>query len=99
MTSSKEDIMHHAAHHAHDRNRPQHHHNHKHAQPQPGSPRDPQGAPNEQEGPGTVLLIGGIGGMSEHYRAIVEKRGLVLRHYEKRVPPGMRHTIGKVAAV
>jgi len=37
--------------------------------------------------------------MSEHYRAVVEERGLVLRHFEKRVPPGMRHTIGKVAAV
>ena len=48
---------------------------------------------------GTVLLIGGSGGMSERYREVAAERGLLLRHFEKRVPPGMRRTIGKVAAV
>jgi hypothetical protein len=47
----------------------------------------------------TVLLIGGSGGMSDRYRAVVEERGLVLRHFENRVPPGVRRTMGKVAAV
>lgn len=37
--------------------------------------------------------------MSEHYRAVVEERGLTLRHFEKRVPPGVRRTIGNIAAV
>ena len=48
---------------------------------------------------GTVLLIGGSGGMSERYREVAAERGLLLRHFETRVPPGMRRTIGKVAAV
>ena len=48
---------------------------------------------------GTVLLIGGSGGMSERYREVAAERGLLLRHFEKRVPPGMRRTIGKIAAV
>jgi hypothetical protein len=47
----------------------------------------------------TVLLIGGNGGMADRYREVAEERGLVLRHFEKRVPPGVRHSIGKVAAV
>ena len=37
--------------------------------------------------------------MSGRYRAIVEERGLVLRHFENRVPNGTRRTIGRVAAV
>jgi hypothetical protein len=47
----------------------------------------------------TVLVIGGNGGLSSRYRDIVEERGLELRHYEKRVPPGSRHGRGKVALV
>jgi hypothetical protein len=47
----------------------------------------------------TVLLVGGNGGMSDRYRAIAEERGLELRHFEKRVPPGVRKTMGHVAAV
>lgn len=47
----------------------------------------------------TLVLVGGSGGMSERYREVAEERGLVLRHFEKRVPPGMRRTIGKVVAV
>ncbi len=37
--------------------------------------------------------------MSERYRAVVEERGLVLRHFENRVPNGTRRMLGKVAAV
>jgi hypothetical protein len=37
--------------------------------------------------------------MSERYREVAAERGLLLRHFENRVPPGMRRTIGKVAAV
>lgn len=78
----------------------QHYQHHSHSnrhQPKPHDQRQTQAAQSDE--PSMVLIIGGHGGMSEHYRAVVEKKGLVLRHYEKRVPPGMRHTIGKVAAV
>jgi len=52
------------------------------------------------EGKGaSVIVVGGSGGMSERYRAIVEERGLELRHYENRVPNGTRRLLGKVAAV
>ncbi len=47
----------------------------------------------------TVLIVGGCGGLSDRYRAVVEDRGLVMRHFEKRVPNGTRHMLGKVAAV
>ena len=48
---------------------------------------------------GAVIVVGGSGGMSERYRAIVAERGLELRHFEKRVPNGTRHILGHVAAV
>lgn len=48
---------------------------------------------------GAVIVVGGSGGMSERYRAIVEKRGLELRHFENRVPNGTRRILGRVAAV
>ena len=52
------------------------------------------------EGKGaSVIVVGGSGGMSERYRAVVEERGLELRHYENRVPNGTRRLLGKVAAV
>jgi hypothetical protein len=47
----------------------------------------------------TVLVIGGSGGMSSHYRQVVEKHGYALRHYENKVPPGVRHSAGKIALV
>ena len=50
----------------------------------------------------TVLVIGGHGGMSDRYRDIVEKHGLELRHYEKRVPHGARDggaTVGLVVVM
>ena len=37
--------------------------------------------------------------MSNRYRAIVEERGLELRHFENRVPNGTRRILGRVAAV
>lgn len=37
--------------------------------------------------------------MSDRYRAIVEDRGLELRHFENRVPNGTRRILGRVAAV
>jgi len=48
---------------------------------------------------GAVVVVGGSGGMSGRYRAIVEERGLELRHFENRIPNGTRHVLGKVAAV
>jgi hypothetical protein len=47
---------------------------------------------------GAVIVVGGSGGMSERYRAVVAERGLELRHFENRVPNGMRR-VGRVAAV
>jgi hypothetical protein len=47
----------------------------------------------------TIVLIGGCGGMSARYREVAEERGLVLRHFEQRVPAGARKNLGKVAAV
>ncbi|MBC7977781.1 MAG: DUF2325 domain-containing protein [Myxococcales bacterium] len=48
---------------------------------------------------GAVIVVGGSGGMSERYRAIVAERGLELRHFENRVPNGTRRILGHVAAV
>lgn len=48
---------------------------------------------------GAVIVVGGSGGMSERYRAIVAERGLELRHFENRVPNGTRRFLGRVAAV
>jgi hypothetical protein len=48
---------------------------------------------------GAVIVVGGSGGMSERYRAIVAERGLELRHFERRVPNGTRRVLGRVAAV
>jgi len=47
----------------------------------------------------TVLVIGGNGGMSDRYRDVAEQHGLSLRHYETRVPRGVRRDVGKVALV
>ena len=47
----------------------------------------------------TVLVIGGSGGMSNRYRDVVEERGCSLRHYENRVPAGVRRGSGKIGLV
>lgn len=48
---------------------------------------------------GAVIVVGGSGGMSDRYRAIVAERGLELLHFENRVPNGTRRIVGRVAAV
>ncbi len=50
-------------------------------------------------GKSAVIVVGGSGGLSNRYRAIVEERGLELRHFENRVPNGTRRILGNVAAV
>jgi hypothetical protein len=52
-----------------------------------------------QKAKGAVVVVGGSGGMSDRYRAVVAERGLEMRHFENRIPNGMRHMVGKVAAV
>jgi hypothetical protein len=37
--------------------------------------------------------------MSDRYRDVVEEHGLELRHYEKRLPPGVRRGQGSVGLV
>lgn len=37
--------------------------------------------------------------MSDRYRDVAEKHGLTLKHYETRVPKGVRRDVGKVALV
>lgn len=46
-----------------------------------------------------VVVVGGSGGMSNRYRAIVEERGLELRHFENRVPNGTRRLLGVAAVI
>lgn len=48
---------------------------------------------------GAVVVVGGNGGLTPRYRAIVEERGLEMRHFEQRIPSGARHTFGRVAAI
>ncbi len=45
------------------------------------------------------MVIGGSGGLSSHYRDVVERHGVSLRHYEKKVPASARRDAGKVALV
>ena len=47
----------------------------------------------------TVVVVGGNGGLFNHYRNVVEKQGLSLRHYERRLPPGVRRSAGKIALI
>jgi uncharacterized protein YgbK (DUF1537 family) len=47
----------------------------------------------------TVLVVGGNGGMSDRYREVAAEHGWDLVHYEKKVPPGARHGIARVALV
>jgi len=69
-------------------------------QASPRSTRDDAKASVAEEGArGAVIVVGGSGGMSDRYRAIVAERGLELRHFENRVPNGTRRLVGHVAAV
>jgi hypothetical protein len=54
---------------------------------------------NKQSEKGSLILVGGSGGLSDRYRSIAEARGLELTHFENRVPNGKRRLLGKVAAV
>lgn len=45
------------------------------------------------------MVIGGSGGLSSRYRDVVERHGVSLRHYEKKVPASARRDAGKVALV
>lgn len=63
------------------------------------SGRRSEGKAAEDGTKGAVIVVGGSGGMSERYRAIVAERGLELRHFENRVPNGTRRILGRVAAV
>ncbi len=53
----------------------------------------------QDETKGAVVVVGGSGGLSERYKAIAAERGLVLRHFEHRVPNGTRRVLGRVTAV
>lgn len=46
-----------------------------------------------------VVVVGGHGGMSSRYRDVAKKFGMSVRHYEQRLPPGLRHSIGKIGLV
>ena len=47
----------------------------------------------------TVLVVGGKGGLTQHYRDAVEHEGYQLVHFERKVPPKGRRGIGKAALV
>ena len=47
----------------------------------------------------TVVVVGGHGGMSSRYRDVAKKLGWSVKHYEQRLPPGLRHSIGKIGLV
>jgi hypothetical protein len=47
----------------------------------------------------TVMVIGGSGGLSSRYREVVERHGVSMRHFEKRVPASARRDAGKIALV
>lgn len=46
-----------------------------------------------------VMVVGGNGGLSSRYRDVVERHGVSLRHFEKKVPPSARREMGNVALV
>ncbi len=45
------------------------------------------------------MVIGGSGGLSSHYRSVVERHGASLRHYENKVPASARRETGKIALI
>jgi hypothetical protein len=48
---------------------------------------------------GTVVVVGGNGGMSSLYRSVAEKQGMELKHYEKRMPAAVKKAGSKIALV
>ncbi|MBK7830105.1 DUF2325 domain-containing protein [Nannocystis sp.] len=53
----------------------------------------------KDDGEHTVVVVGGHGGMSSRYRDVAKKLGWSVKHYEQRIPPGLRHSIGKIGLV
>ncbi len=47
----------------------------------------------------TVVVVGGHGGMSSRYREVAQRFGWSLKHFEQKIPPGLRHGAGKIALV
>ncbi len=54
---------------------------------------------SKDDGEHTVVVVGGHGGMSSRYRDVAKKLGWSVKHYEQRLPPGLRHSIGKIGLV
>lgn len=76
----------------------QHHAKNAHAAHDAGGKADKVAA-SAGEGRGSVVVVGGNGGLSDKYRDVVAEKGLELRHFEQRIPNGTRHALGRVAAV
>ena len=47
----------------------------------------------------TIVLVGGKGGLFEHYRDIVEAAGLELRYFERHLPARLSSAVRDVALV
>lgn len=47
----------------------------------------------------TVVVVGGHGGMSSRYKEVAKRFGWSLKHFEQKIPPGLRHGTGKIALV
>jgi hypothetical protein len=52
-----------------------------------------------EENESTVVVVGGHGGMSSRYREVAKRFGWSLKHFEQKIPPGLRHGTGKIALV
>lgn len=53
----------------------------------------------KHESSDTVVVVGGHGGMSSRYREVAQRFGWSLKHFEQKIPPGLRHGAGKIALV
>lgn len=53
----------------------------------------------QSSGESTVVVVGGHGGMSSRYKEVAGRFGWSLKHFEQRIPPGVRHGAGKIALV
>ena len=54
---------------------------------------------SKDESEQTVVVVGGQGGMSSRYPDVAKNLGWSVKHYEQRLPPGLRHSIGKIGLV
>lgn len=46
-----------------------------------------------------VVLVGGHGGMSSRYMTEAKKAGVNLKHFENKIPAGLRANIGKISLI